>query len=165
MKKILFAILLSLGTITFAQNEKVGPPQGKAIIGEVYGSEVSAEVLKNAISAKQLEKKLQKTNKIENVAVIGKVIEVCDKKGCWLTVKTNSKDRFFVKMKDYAFFVPLALRGKDVVLEGDAELKMTTVEELKHYAEDAKKSKEEIAMITKPSQEVRFMASGIKVIK
>lgn len=165
MKKILFAVVLSLGTITFAQTGKVGPPAGEAKVGEIYGGEVSADVLKNAITAKQLEKQLQKTNKIENVAVKGKVTEVCDKKGCWLTVKTNSKDRFFVKMKDYGFFVPLSLRGKDVVLEGDAELKMTSVEELKHYAEDAKKSKEEIAMITKPSREVRFMASGIKVIK
>lgn len=164
MKKLILAMVLSLGTLTFAQTEKVGPPEGKAMVGEVYGGEVSADAHKNAISARQLEKKLKKTNKIENVAVKGKVVEVCDKKGCWLVIKTNSKDRFFVKMKDYAFFVPLALRGKDVILEGNAELKMTSVEELKHYAEDAKKSKEEIALITKPSQEIKFMASGIKVM-
>ncbi len=51
-----------------------------------------------------------------------------------------------------------------MVLTGNAELKMTSVKELQHYAEDAKKSKEEIAMITKPKQEVNFMASGIKVM-
>lgn len=167
MKKIFLTVMLSLGTLTFAQtenNKKPSPPEGKAIVGEIYGTEVSDSSIKNAITATELEKKLQENNKIVNVSIKGKVEEVCDKKGCWLTVKTDSKDRFFVKMKDYGFFVPLALRGKNVILQGDAELKMTSVEELQHYAEDAKKSKEEIAMITKPSQEVRFLASGIKVV-
>ena len=164
MKKILLALVLSVGTLTFAQ-KKSGPPEGEAKVGEFYGGEVSAKVLKTAITAKELEKKLKKTNKIKNVAVLGTVTEVCDKKGCWLTVKTDSKENFMVKMKDYAFFVPVALRGKDVVLEGDAEMKMTSVKDLKHFAEDAKKSKEEIAMITQPKKELSFMASGIKVIK
>lgn len=162
MKKIILTLAFGIGTLVFAQS---GPPAGNALKGEFYGSSVSDSSVKTAISATQLEKQLRKTNKIENVAVKGKVAEVCDKKGCWLTVKTNSNDRFFVKMKDYAFFVPLALRGKDVVLFGDAELKMTSVKELQHYAEDAKKSAVEIAMITQPKQEVNFMATGIKVVK
>jgi hypothetical protein len=41
-------------------------------------------------------------------------------------------------MKDYAFFVPTALKGKNVVLEGNAERKVISVNEQKHYAEDAK---------------------------
>ena len=157
-------MLLSLGTLSFVNAQKSGPPEGEANVGEFYGGEVSAEVLKTAITAKQLEKKLKKTNKIENVAVLGKVTEVCEKKGCWMTVKTNKKENFMVKMKDYAFFVPVALRGKNVVLEGDAEMKMTSVEDLKHFAEDAKKSKEEIALIKEPKKELIFMASAIKVI-
>lgn len=164
MKKLLFAMVLSLGTLMMAQNKKSGPPEGEANIGEFYGGEVSPEVLESAITVKELEKKLQKTDKIKNVAVLGTVTEVCDKKGCWLTIKTDGKENFMVKMKDYAFFVPLALRGKDVVLEGDAEMKMTSVKDLKHFAEDAKKSKEEIAKIKKPKKELSFMASAIKVI-
>jgi hypothetical protein len=39
------------------------------------------------------------------------------------------------------------------------------VAELQHYAEDAKKSKEEIAAITKPEKEVRVMAKGIVVVE
>ena len=40
----------------------------------------------------------------------------------------------------------------------------TSVKELRHYAEDAGKSKEEIAKITKPKVEIRVLANGIKVI-
>lgn len=165
MKKIFLLLVLSVSTLSFAQSEKTGPPAGNAEVGDFYGGKVSAEVLKNAVSARQLERQLQKTNKIDNVVVKGKVTEVCDKKGCWMTVQTNSKNRFFVKMKDYAFFLPLSLRGKEVVLKGDAELKMATVEELKHYAEDAKKSDEAIAMITKPAQEINFIASSVTVVE
>ena len=67
-------------------------------------------------------------------------------------------------MKDYAVFVPTALKGKTVILEGNAETKVISVDEQKHYAEDAKKSQAEIDAITKPQEEIRFMASGIKVI-
>jgi hypothetical protein len=67
-------------------------------------------------------------------------------------------------MKDYAFFVPTALKGKNVVLEGDVEKKITSVEELKHYAKDAKKSRDAINVITLPKEEIRFIASGIKVV-
>ncbi len=67
-------------------------------------------------------------------------------------------------MKDYAYFVPLSLVGKNVILEGDAESKIVSVDELKHYAEDAKKPQAEIDAITAPKEEIRFMASGIKVV-
>ena len=60
-------------------------------------------------------------------------------------------------MKDYAFFVPTALEGKTVVLEGSAESKTTSVKELQHYAEDAKKSQAEIDAITEPKTETRFL--------
>lgn len=72
--------------------------------------------------------------------------------------------RFFVKMKDYAFFVPTALKGKSVILEGNAEKEITSVKELKHYAKDAKKSQSEIDAITLPKEEIRFLANGIKVV-
>jgi hypothetical protein len=41
----------------------------------------------------------------------------------------------------------------------------TTVAQLRHYAEDAGKSKEEIAKITEPKIELTFMADGVIVKK
>ena len=167
MKKLVLLFTISLSTIAFAQEakKKMGPPEGNALVGDTYGAQVSAKGEKSAISTTKLEKKLKKSKKVENVAIKGKVTDVCDKKGCWLTIETEDNDKFFVKMKDYAFFVPTALIGKNVVLEGNAETKVISVDEQKHYAEDAKKSQAEIDAITKPQEEIRFMANGIKVVK
>ena len=168
MKKIFFLIGLGVCCTFYAQEstaKKISPPAGQALTGDTYGAAVSQKAEQSALSPKQLEKKLRKTGKLEAVAVKGTVTDVCDKKGCWITLKTDDNERFFVKMKDYAFFVPTALKGKKVVLEGKAENKEISVNELKHYAEDAKKSPEEIAKITKPEHEIRFLASGIKVVE
>ncbi|MEF9478112.1 DUF4920 domain-containing protein [Chryseobacterium sp. 1B4] len=161
-KAILFGAALTASSLAFAQS---GPPEGKALVGDTYGDQVSSSAESKAITADKLNKKLKKDNKkVENVAVKGKVTDVCDKKGCWLTIQTEDNSKFFVKMKDYAFFVPTALKGKNVVLEGNAERKVTSVNEQKHYAEDAKKPQSEIDAITQPKEEIRFVANGIKVV-
>ncbi|MBW1658673.1 DUF4920 domain-containing protein [Flavobacterium quisquiliarum] len=160
------ALLLSVSSFCFAQEdvEKPSPPPGNALVGDYYGTDISEVSLKNAISVDKLEDKLKKEDRIENVAVKGEVTAVCPKRGCWISIKTEDSSSFFVKMKDYAFFVPTAAKGKNVVLEGVAEKKVTSVEELKHYAKDAKKSKAEIDAIKTPKEEIRFMANGIKVV-
>lgn len=166
MKKLFFiSALVVAGIVTAQESEKKsGPPAGNALVGESYGAAVAAKSEKSAMSVAALNTKLAKKKKLENVAVKGKVTEVCEKKGCWLTVETADKEKFFVKMKNYAFFVPTALKGKNVILEGNAETKVISVDEQKHYAEDAKKSQAEIDAIKEPKQEIRFVASGIKVV-
>lgn len=159
-------LFLSFSSLCFSQEdvEKPAPPPGNALVGDYYGSDISNASVNNAISVNKLEDNLKASNKIENVAVKGEVTGVCPKRGCWISLKTEDGSSFFVKMKDYAFFVPTAAKGKNVVLEGVAERKVTSVEELKHYAKDAKKSKAEIDAIKAPKEEIRFMASGIKVV-
>ena len=166
MKKLVLLLSISFSTLVFAQEteKKMGPPEGNALVGDLYGAQVSVKAEKKAISPAKLDQKLKKSKKVENVSVKGKVTEVCDKKGCWLTVETENNEKFFVKMKDYAFFVPTALKGKNVILEGTAETKIISVDEQKHYAEDAKKSEAEINAISKPQEEIRFVANGIKVV-
>ncbi len=168
MKKLTLILAIAFSTAVFAQETekpKFSPPAGNALVGDVYGAGISGKAEKTAITPKKLEQKLKKSKKAENVAIKGKVTDVCEKKGCWLTVETENDDKFFVKMKDYAFFVPTALKGKNVVIEGNAETKVISVDEQKHYAEDAKKSQAEIDAITEPKEEIRFMASGIKVVQ
>ncbi|MDQ0781930.1 DUF4920 domain-containing protein [Chryseobacterium sp. W4I1] len=166
-KTILFAAAVSASTLAFAQEtseKKFGPPAGNAVVGDTYGAVVVSNESK-AITVDKLSKKLKKDNKkVEGIAVKGKVTDVCEKKGCWLTIQTEDNSQFFVKMKDYAFFVPTALKGKNVVLEGTAERKVTSIDEQKHYAEDAKKPQAEIDAITTPKEEIRFVANGIKVV-
>ncbi|KRD10798.1 hypothetical protein ASE21_03490 [Flavobacterium sp. Root901] len=159
-------LLLCFSHLSFAQEavEKPAPPAGNAFVGDFYGADISTASVIKAVSVEKLENELKNRQKAEHIVVKGEVTNVCEKRGCWVTIKTESGSSFFVKMKDYAFFVPTALKGKNVVLEGNAERKITSVDELKHYAKDAKKTKAEIDAITSPKEEIRFLADGIKVV-
>lgn len=168
MKLSIYSIVLflSFSALSFSQEavEKPAPPAGNALVGDYYGADVSGDMVNKAVSVNKLEGELKNVKKAEGVAVKGEVTNVCEKRGCWITLKTEDGSSFFVKMKDYAFFVPTALKGKNVVLEGSAERKVTSVEELRHYAKDAKKSKAEIDAIKAPKEEIRFLADRIKVV-
>lgn len=162
----LLILFMCFSVFSFAQEavEKATPPAGNALVGDYYGKNVSDDLIVKSITVAELENDLKTVDKLENVAVKGEVTDVCPKRGCWVSVKTQDGGSFFVKMKDYAFFVPIALKGKNVVLEGNVEKEITSIEELKHYAKDAKKTKVEIENIKMPKEEIRFVASGIKVI-
>ena len=157
MKKIIFVFIISFITnLIMAQ-----PPEGKAKAGDFYGAKIDA---KNAVAAKEIPS-LFKGKDTVPVKVTGKVLEVCSSKGCWLTMQINDTEKAFVKMKGYAFFVPSALSGKTIVLEGIAFTKTTSVAELKHYAQDGKKPQKEIDAITAPKNEIRLLANGILVVE
>jgi len=91
-------------------------------------------------------------------------VNVCKNKGCWMEVADgSSKDTVFVEFKDYAFFMPKDIVGKKVILKGFGYKDVTSVEDLKHFAEDEGKSAEEIAAIIAPKTEIKFLASGVKL--
>lgn len=99
--------------------------------------------------------------------VTGYVTGVCQVKGCWMVLSQTPDDStgLFVKFKDYGFFVPKDLSGSKITLDGKAFKQITPVDELKHYAEDEGKSAEEIAKITQPTEEMKFLAHGVAVLK
>ena len=99
-----------------------------------------------------------------NVKVVGTVDAVCQMKGCWMNITEVDKPEMMVKFKDYGFFVPKDIAGRKVVMQGYAYREVTPVDELRHYAEDAGKSKEEIEKITQPKEELKFMASGVLLL-
>ncbi|WP_299128983.1 DUF4920 domain-containing protein [uncultured Winogradskyella sp.] len=94
------------------------------------------------------------------VKMRGKITDVCSKKGCWMTLDMGNNEEVMVKFKDYGFFMPLDAKG-EVVVNGKAFVTETPIEELRHYAEDAGKSKEEIEAITEPKLEYKFEADGV----
>lgn len=126
---------------------------------EKFGKKINE---KSAIAASQLPDKMG-TKESMNAKVTGTVESVCQAKGCWMKVKMDNGETMRVTFKDYGFFVPKDIAGKTVVVEGVAEKKITPVAELRHYAEDAGKSKEEIAKITDPKNELAFVADGVIV--
>ena len=60
--------------------------------------------------------------------------------------------------------MPKDIAGKTVILDGIAKKNITSLQLLRHYAEDAKKSKEEILSITEPKTEISFEASGVVIL-
>lgn len=94
----------------------------------------------------------------------GTVNEVCQAKGCWMTIAAGNGEEMMVKFKDYGFFMPKDISGREVVMNGMAYYQITPVDELRHYAEDAGKSAEEIAQITEPKRELHFLADGVKLL-
>ena len=72
----------------------------------------------------------------------------------------EGEQQLFVRFKDYGFFMPLDCEGSEVVFEGEMQVSMMSVEDQKHYLEDAGKT-EEAAKVTEPKRQVMFMASGV----
>jgi hypothetical protein len=100
--------------------------------------------------------------------VYGKVEAVCQTKGCWMDILPHDdapvEKELFVQFKDYGFFMPKDLAGHKVAMEGYAYRETTSVEDLRHYAEDEGLSQEDIDAITEPEVQIKFMASGVKII-
>jgi len=157
MKKIFLAVVVLV--IAVAVNAQ--PPKGPVTPGSTYGAAITPD---GAVDVTTLPAQLERSDAL-NIKIVGTVTGVCSKKGCWMKLKMNDNDDVFVQMKDYGFFVPVELVGKTVALDGQAKVKTTSVAEQKHYAEDAKKSKEEIDAIKEPKKEISFMANGIVVVK
>lgn len=116
-----------------------------------------------AVSMTEMVGKLQGVDSVK-VKVKGKVESVCQVKGCWVNLHDDQAGDVFVKFKDYAFFLPKDIAGREIVMDGYAFRETTSVEDLKHYAEDEGKTKEEIEAITQPKEELKFMASGVLLL-
>jgi Domain of unknown function (DUF4920) len=131
MKKAILLLLsvFFINTIILAQ-----PPKVPAVKGSGFGEKITAN---DAVSPDDITAILQGKESVE-VKVKGKVVEVCQAKGCFIYLKTAT-GKIYIKTKDDAFFVPLALKGKTVVVKGTAS-------------------------VDKESKEISIQATGILVI-
>lgn len=148
------AVVCAMAFTAFAQETT------SAAKGVNYGEQITA---KGAFPITKLTAKMGDAQTL-NTKVYAKVLEVCTKKGCWMKVENANGETTMVTFKDYGFFMPQNLVGKTVVLEGVSQQKISTIEEQKHYAEDAGKSKEEIAKITTAKKKIAFEAKGVLVM-
>jgi hypothetical protein len=154
MKKgFILMLAIVLGLAVQAQDPK------SAQKGVTYGAGATAD---GSIAVNELEKNL-KESKYEG-KVSGKVLEVCQEKGCWMKLESTNGEKVMVKFKNYGFFMPKDIVGKEVVLDGEAVVKEVSVKQQQHYAKDAGKSEEEIKKITQPKKELQFIAKGVLVL-
>lgn len=157
LKHTLIIACLSISFFACKQNKVTEiPEENITLFGENFDRS-------NVISYEQFNTQL--ADKDSLVATItGTVESVCQVKGCWaniVSVTNPDMESMFVKFKDYGFFLPKDISGKEITLQGVGYREVTSVEELRHYAEDEGLSAEEIAAITEPQEELKFMASGV----
>lgn len=119
-------------------------------LAEKKGAGILSEILEGEVT------------EVEGVFEV-EIAEVCQSKGCWMNVMMPDGSKMKITFKDYGFFVPKNSAGKTAVINGMAKMQLTSVEELRHYAEDAGKSEEEIASITQPEKQIHFVASGVAI--
>lgn len=161
MKKIITSIcvlcvLAGCNNNTVLESKTIENLNGTA----VYGDSVKNGQL---IQLASVPSKMNGESKKE-MKVRGFVKEVCQEKGCWMTMDLDQGDEMRVTFKDYEFFVPKDMGGKEVVLDGFVYTDTVSVKKQRHYAEDAGKSPAEIAAITSPKIQLAFEAKGVVVM-
>ncbi|MCG1036029.1 DUF4920 domain-containing protein [Polaribacter sargassicola] len=142
--------------------EAVEPKQ--EVVYDSFGEKIT---LDDAISSEKLLAKFKdlKVGDTLDVKFTSSIEDVCPKKGCWMKLPLAEDKTTFVRFKDYGFFMPLDSKGREVVVNGKAFVKETSVEELQHYAQDAGKTEEEIAAITESKIDFAFEADGVLMKK
>ncbi|MCB0820522.1 MAG: DUF4920 domain-containing protein [Bacteroidetes bacterium] len=145
MKQFILLLCLVAGTSLVAQD------------AQYFGEKISE---KGAISGADFAKKIEGQDSLRTKIKVH-INEACQKKGCWMNVDLGNGQEMMVRFKDYGFFVPKDCGGSEAIIEGVASRETLSVETLRHYAEDAGKSKEEIMAITEPQSTLSFEADGV----
>ena len=145
----LFLSIVLFPVLVWAQSEL--PATGN------YGETITK---KKAVAASAIPGKLQSAESLDLKAK-GTILEVCQNKGCWMTLDMGGGQTLRVTFKDYGFFVPKDAAGKTAWIEGTAKKDNLSVAQLRHAAEDAGKSEAEISAINEPKEGITFVAKGV----
>ncbi|MCB9239699.1 MAG: DUF4920 domain-containing protein [Flavobacteriales bacterium] len=113
-----------------------------------------------AVASSELPNLLKGVDSVQ-VKLSGTISAVCQAKGCWMSLPISDDESITVRFKDYAFFVPKNSAEHEAIVEGWAYVDTISVPELKHLAQDAEKSQEEIDAISEEEVRYTVMASGV----
>jgi len=125
-----------------------------------FGAEIEATDATSAADMTKTYEQLKVTDTLQ-VKFKAVVTDVCQSKGCWMKLELTNGEKAMVRFKDYGFFMPFDIKGKEVIVNGLAFVEEMSVENQQHYAKDAGKSAEEIAQIRSPKKTFGFEADGV----
>ncbi len=165
-KHFLFIVLITFlitGFFTSCNSDKPTSEKSNTEDTALYDTIVGEDFTTDKVVQVAELDELMKDNDNLELVIEGKIESCCQKKGCWMKIDKGNGETMMVTFKDYGFFVPLESGGKTALMKGIAYYDTISVEMLKHYAEDAGKSEEEIALITEPELAISFEASGVKL--
>lgn len=165
IKKTLTIMFVAIAVVACKNNEK--QPETQEVKQEqIAYTSVGMEITEaDAMPAARMAEhyKSMSIGDTVNSKMVAKVIDVCQAKGCWMNVDLENGEQVMVKFKDYGFFMPKDIAGKEVILNGKAFVNEVPVDEQRHYAEDGGATPEEIAAITAPKKTFSFEADGVLI--
>ena len=156
---VVFLVLISVGHGQEPKQkiDEKGIKQNELL---VFGNKIIGE---GSISSQEMTEKYSKMSVTDTLQIKfnGVVSDVCQAKGCWMKVQLKDGNEAMVRFKDYGFFVPKDITGKEVIVNGFAFVEEMSVEDQRHYAKDGGKSKEEIEKIMDSKKTYGFEADGV----
>lgn len=160
MKKYIAFYLMALSLSLGCQNNhriKLRVPQN------LQGLVIGDSVLDNNIKSPQELIQLVVRDNETKFRVCG-IVKSVGKTGVWLTLNSNSNKEIMATFADPNLVLPKLMIGKEVVLDGEAELKTLSVAQQKAFALENQTSPEEILRIKKEKEIVSFEAKGLVVL-
>lgn len=157
MKKITILAFSLFALVSCENNSKAEEfPDPYLAVGEDFPAD-------NILTATEMHERFKNLEEGDTIDVKFKsdVNAVCKNKGCWMRVDMPVGEEALVKFKDYAFFVPKDIEEKEVVVNGKAYVTHMSVDEQRHFAEDAGKSPEEVEAIVEPEKTLSILAEGV----
>jgi len=164
MIKIIILAVFMTSIFMSCESKKEVSKEESTVSYAKFGDSISSE---NAMNNTEMMEKFATLKEGDTLSVKFKSLinEVCQKKGCWMTLTLADDKEVFVKFKDYGFFVPKNAQEKEVIVNGKAFISVESVDVLKHYAKDAGKSQAAIDSIVEPKVTYSFMADGVLIAK
>lgn len=167
MKRINILLVFFFGiAILSAQNSQSETEQtaAKSFALPSFGMQIDEN---SVISAAEMSEKYadMKSSDTLQTKFVATVKEVCQSKGCWMRLELQDGQETMVRFKDYGFFMPMDIKGKEVIVNGLAFVEEMSIEDQQHYAKDGGKSEEEIAKIIKAKKTLSFEADGVLLKK
>ena len=169
MKNVVILCLIAIFTVACNQTDKKQNDESEIETESIamateyssIGDEISSE---DVMTTEEIAEKYKSMKPGDTIAITfkSKVNAVCQNKGCWMKMDMGDAESM-VKFKDYGFFMPKDLAGAEVIVGGVAFVEEMSVEDQRHFAEDAGKSKEEIAAITEPKRTLSFISNGVLI--
>lgn len=153
MKNIVWILALTLSIFISAQAKEVnfGAPVDESILVDISTILSSPKVY------------LDKT-----VTVSGMIVGVCNKRGCWMDLASDTKfEKLRIKVRDGDMVFPLTAKGRQALAMGTLKAIQLNLEQTRHYKESlAKRMGEnfESAAITEPMAIYQISPVGVKIL-
>lgn len=149
-------------TVTRAQDSQSGNDDQTVTSADFvsYGTKITSDLVDDTAQMTEKYQTLKASDTLQS-KFMATVEEVCQSKGCWMKLKLENGQQTMIRFKDYGFFMPMDIAGKEVIVNGLAFVEEMSMEDQRHFAKDAGKTADEIAKITGSKKTYAFEADGV----